>query len=235
MMIYDVYCQKMFYNYNKESENFRKEKLMKRIYSITFIVVIVFALISVILYIYYYDSKSSNLMMSILEICMDSLLTGAVTFIGLIVTFSFQRKQDKENYEKNICPCIVVQTADKARPSQKNINPQLKETELLLTDAKNVRTLDCKIFNPTSNCILNVKIHIGQNEVPIELSGKSKIYKCHLASGIESEILFTFEDIFGNRYMQKIKYKQETSLNYVFHYSPPRKLKKREEVNNGKN
>lgn len=199
---------------------------MRKIFLFILIVVLILAVIPIVIYLNFYNPESNNAMVSIMGIVIESLLTGAVTFTGLIITFSFQRQHDKENYEKSVCPCVVVKTASDNNSSQKIDSSLVDKTELLVTNEKYVRGLKCNIFNPTSNYILNVKlVGIGEREFPLELK-RNKTFKLYLANNNKNKLVFSFEDIFGNRYRQIIEYEKVENEDYTFHYTSPIKLKK---------
>ncbi|MBQ9887424.1 MAG: hypothetical protein IJM37_11295 [Lachnospiraceae bacterium] len=192
-------------------------------------IILSFIIIGIILcfiLIKYSNESLETQITTISKILLQSIVSGFVTFLGLFMTISFNEYQNKQNEKNKICPKFYLVPKERAS-ALKKINVIDEKNFFICTYSKNAREIECEIKN-TRECKAK-KIFIKKN-----LNIKKKIKNleckdniCFLTLGNNCRFYRSFkiffEDVMGNKYKQKIKYKYDDDGSYDFKSSIPKK------------
>ena len=142
------------------------------------------------------------------KIALQSIISGFITFLGLYITISFNERQinRKELIEKR--PNLSIDFIGKAS-SKKNRDTIDSKNTIICTESKNVRTIDCRIKN-LKECEVK-RIHIKHSRIiSIEIKCLDKFEVALCENPIKCKRFYiVYEDVMGNKYQQKVKYKFE--------------------------
>lgn len=188
---------------------------MKKFVLLMLLVALLLFGLSVGVFCHYYNDKLNQQIVDISKIVFQSMLTGSVTFCGLFLTISSQEYQNQKQKRLERCPCIIVKDF-KGLSAARDIT-SISDTEkivLCCTDCI-VRTIDLTICNCKSNYCLNCSIEsqVGSFAIGNIVDQNEKI-KIALKDQDDS-LVFKFEDIYGLKYQQEIKYQYDSKTKSI--------------------
>lgn len=205
---------------------------MKKYIIILFFGAILIVGVSVGFFCHYYSDVSSQHIVDITKIIFQSMLTGSVTFCGLFLTILSQEHQNKKQNNLEHCPCIIVKDY-KGLSAPRDIT-SINETEkiVICCAERFVRTIDLTICNCKSNYCLNCSIKKEDGNYIIG-NIKDQNEKIRVALWDQNHFLvFNFEDVYGLKYQQEIKYQYDKDTKAISFVScqPKRKHDKKKVV-----
>lgn len=115
-------------------------------------------------FVFSWNSKDpiNEQIVAISKITLQSVISGFVTFLGLLMTISFNEYQRKLDDRIRICPVFYFEPTEKASVliKQKKINDK---TYYQCTHAKSVRTIVCVLGNSKDCLAKNIYIKISRH------------------------------------------------------------------------
>lgn len=199
---------------------------MKKFIAITLLVDLIIVIAAVSLFV----CNSNNLLeQNIVDICrilIQSTITGAITFIGLLLTFLSQEQQTKNKNQLDIRPCFIIENCSSlsAKMNQKNIPKN--SNAVMCSSSTELRTVECSIVNCKNNYGLNVNIQTIEGFYKLGNIKTENIELLLVVDGTKGdEILIIFEDVYGCSYEQKIKYTYQNNNQIVFTSKQPERRK----------
>ena len=161
------------------------------------------------------------------KIAFQSVLSGLITFIGLLITISFQTKQAEEKRLLDLCPCFIVEGsgAASALMDQHDFTDE-GHVVFVCSDSTNQRSCVCLLHNTKAVYALNIELLNDRNELCYSLGSKAKVDESLLLVLLGNNPSFfsvRFKDSYGNQYVQRIEYKYTSNNKYVFISYKPEK------------
>lgn len=195
-----------------------------------FIVIIVCAIVLIASGMLFLKASCYDCMKNVSTLCkisFQSILSGLITFTGLLITISFQTKQAEEKHLLDLCPCFIVEENDAASElmDYRYFANDTQKT-VVCTEKSKLRSCVCLLQNTKEVSSLNVELLNDRGDVCLNLGSKAKVNeKLFLVlSGENPSTLFVrFKDSYGNQYTQCIDYKYKLNNKYVFISHKPEK------------
>lgn len=165
-------------------------------------------------YHYYFDEFHPQIV-DLSKIILQAMLTGAVTFLGLFFTIFSQEGQNKKQKELDFCPCIIVN--DFGGLSTTRDIGSINDTEKIVVCCSDdiIRTIDLSICNCKFNYGLNLSVESNSGEYYL---GNIKNENINIKITLKNDdyyLVFKFEDAYGLKYEQKIKYQYDNKMKSI--------------------
>ena len=171
-------------------------------------VIIAFALICGATILYCIFSAELTICDKLVELSMiflQAILTGLVTFLGLLFTFMFQERHSSKLEEIKDRPFLAIRMCEEYQIGP-IINSKSAERNIIcVSNQETVRLVHCNVFNAKSNVLLNLELELGQKKESICISD-SVPFKMYLANDGINQLYFYFEDIHGNNFKRSVDY-----------------------------
>lgn len=180
----------------------------------------------------YFDNSNNTDPEKIAEIStivFQSILSGTITFLGLLFTIVTQGFQNESKEKKQLCPCFIIITKGKVSAEIDKI--EIKDEAINVEkNEKSFRIQDCILINVKNNYALNTYF-LGTNNKKQYFENNAEhatILSLALSARGAGNFFVFFEDVYGNKYKQKIKYfLNDTENEYQFVSKAPKGVNKK--------
>lgn len=167
---------------------------------------------SIVCYFYFYNNDTTQPLVNFLQIIIQSTITGLITFGGLFFTIWSQEHQTKMKEDKNICPCIIAKKIENITAQRKVTSIKETSETIICTTDEDIRIVKCTFCNCKNTYGLNLFINSKNGNILLS-NIKDNDFTLSLAiSCTDGYIYFYYEDIYGQKYRQKLTYKYSGSL-----------------------
>lgn len=167
---------------------------------------------SIVCYFCFYNNDTTQPLVNFLQIIIQSTITGLITFGGLFFTIWSQEHQTKMKEDKNICPCIIAKKIENITAQRKVTSIKETSETIICTTDEDIRIVKCTFCNCKNTYGLNLFINSKNGNILLS-NIKDNDFTLSLAiSCTDGYIYFYYEDIYGQKYRQKLTYKYSGSL-----------------------
>lgn len=200
---------------------------MKRYVAILIIICLLFAVILAVAFVMSFDIPEYQQLTELSKVIMQSILAGTVTFLGLFLTICSQENQVKNNLRESLCPCIIVQKSSGLSAIKDVSSQKVGKGVIICTREEKIRTIDCSLYNCKDNYGLNLSVESIHGKVCL---GNIENELIDITIAINGEkngfITLMFNDVYGEKYTETIKYHYRGIDNSVmFNSSEPKRRK----------
>lgn len=176
-------------------------------------------------YIFWHNTSNDDPVADVSKQVFSSLITGLVSFTGLLITITFQNQQALHKQLVDIQPCFVVIPDGAASAEKTRDYFQSNGQYYLCSSSTYLRTISSQIKNVKSNAYaINVALTDDLQKIHYPLgSYENEPITCDLALKNGTSLFYIdFEDVYGTKYYQEIKYEYNNEHNqYTFIMSQP--------------
>lgn len=202
---------------------------MKKIIIFTICICIIVEIVVTGAFMYLSQDECSEKLVVVAQIILQAILSGVVTFVGLFFTILSQERQANDSFILQQRPCFIIDPPNYA--SVKSVLSEIttKQSLIICHEDGEVRTSQCVLKNVKDNYGINVFIR-SENSNLNYIGNFSKDYgknvQLVLKAQEDGEFWVEFEDVYGNKYKQKINYKYLDGQNkYQFFSNQPQRRK----------
>lgn len=190
-----------------QTSDTNEENNMKKVIGTAIALCILIEAAAVCLFFYFSRGCPGSQAAEVTLMTAQSVLTGLVTFTGLLFTVMAQEAQQKKRYLEEMCPCFAVVCNNVSAKKDASVIGKGKYI-LASADGEEVRDADVQIINTKDGAALNVSIRRGDNAgfyLGYIGAGEKKAYLV-LNAEMPGDFYISFEDVCGNKYEQRIMY-----------------------------
>ena len=131
---------------------------MKKIVVITLLIDFIIVIVAISIFACNSTDLPEQKIVDVCKIIIQSTIAGAITFTGLLLTFSSQESQTKNKNQLDICPCFIIENCGILSAAKEKKDITITPNTVMCSTSTKLRTVECSIVNCKNNYGLNVTI-----------------------------------------------------------------------------